>query len=102
MHYTEEKVLVNPLRRDLPTRTFNKGARPGVTGPVLEDKRYHKDLEVTDFERKLTIAAVVQLAVMINTQLYSLNAKYSEQSSGGPIGLRTKIVMNAWEARRSS
>ena len=55
-----------------------------------EDKWDHKDLEDTDFQRKLTIAAVVQVALvdMMNTQLYTFNAKYSKQSSGGPIGLR--------------
>ena len=88
MHYTKEEVLVKPLRSVLPTRTFNKGARPGVTGTMKDDKWDHKDLEVTDFKRKLTIAAVVQVAVMMNTQLYTFNAKYSKQSSGGPIGLR--------------
>ena len=71
-----------------------------------EDKWDHKDLEVTDFKRKLTIASVVQaaLVVMMNTQLYIYNAKYSKQSSGGPIDVRAtcvcaRIVMNAWEAR---
>ena len=29
MRYTKEEVLVNPLRRFLPTRTFNKCARLG-------------------------------------------------------------------------
>ena len=34
----------------------------------------HKDLEFTDFKRKLTIAAVVQVALvaMMNIQLYTL------------------------------
>ena len=70
-----------------------------------DDKRDHNDLEVTDFKRKLTITAVVQVAVvvMMNTQLYTFNAKYSNQSFGGPIGLRAtcacaRILMNAWEA----
>ena len=31
MHLATEEALANPLRRVLPTRTFNKGARPGVT-----------------------------------------------------------------------
>ena len=89
MHYTKEEVLVNPLRRVLPTRTFNKGARPGVTGPVEEDKYDHKDLEVTDFKRKLTIAAVVKVAVvvMMNTQLYTFNAKYSNYRPQGDLCL---------------
>ena len=88
MHYTKEEVLVNPFRRVLPTRTFNKSARPGVTGPMEDNKWDHKDLEVTDFKRKLTIGAVVQVAVVMDTQLYTFNAKYSNQSFGGPIGLR--------------
>ena len=105
MHYTKEEVLVNPLRRVLPTRTFNKGAMPGVKGSVGEDKWDHKDLEVTDFSGTGGGGSYDEL----NTKIYTFNAiaKYTKQSSGGPIGLRVncvcaKIVMNPWEAHGSA
>ena len=104
MHLTKEEVLVNPLRRVLPTRITNQGARPGVTGPVDGEKWFHRDLELTEWEQKLVVASVVQVAViiMMNSHIYSFNGKYYQQASGGPIGLRAtcacaRVVMNTWD-----
>ena len=53
---------------------------------MRRNKWDHKDLKITDFKRKLTIAAVAQVAVviMMNTQLYIFNAKYS----GRPVSVQ--------------
>ena len=87
-------------------RSSRKGTIPGVTGLVEDedDKWIHSNLELTNWEEKLVVASVVQVAiiVMMNTHLYSFNGKIFQQTSGGPIGLRAtcacaRVVMNSWD-----
>ena len=95
------------LWRVLPRRTSRGGVRPGVTSsPDNEEHWYFPPMEMTETERRMVVAMVVKVGVLImmNTHVYSWNGESYLQRAGGPIGLRStcavaRVVMNEWDAR---
>ena len=94
------------LRRVLPRRSPNKGARPGITGedPLgpetgSQDQWKFPSLKngLVEVEKRMLIAMVVQKAIMaiFKTHTYLFFNKYFLQMEGGPIGLRSTCCGNA-------
>ena len=105
MNKTDQRT--SPLWRVLPRRTSRGGVRPGVTSsPDNEEHWYFPAVELTDYEKRLVVATVVKIGVlvMMNTHVYTWNGQPYLQKAGGPIGLRStcavaRVVMNEWDAR---
>ena len=86
----------------IPTRRYTKGKRPGVTGegPLGkeeddEDKWVFPNMEPTDHQVKLLLAACLGVAVetVFTLHTYRFGGHIWQQLSGGPIGLRLTAVV---------
>ena len=105
MNKTDQRT--SPLWRVLPRRTSRGGVRPGVTSsPDNEEHWYFPGAELTLNDKRLIIATVVKIGVLImmNTYVYTWNGESFLQKAWGPIGLRStcavaRVVMNDWERR---
>ena len=105
-----QKCRLGPLWRVLPTRSKNKGVRPGDTGTgptravAGEEVQWSfPNIELTDREKRLIVAKVMHTAVLtlFRTHTYNFGGKFYLQQQGGPIGLRStcciaRIVMLWW------
>ena len=105
MNKTDQRTSL--LWRVLPRRTSRGGVRPGVTSyPNNEEHWYFPGAELTLNEKRLIIATVVKIGVLImmNTHVYTWNGESFLQKAGGPIGLRSTcavagVVRNKWDWR---
>ena len=113
LNSSEEECRSGPLKRVLPKRRFVNGTRPGVTGagPMGAESGDQiqwkfRNMELTEFEKKLIIAKVMMIAVktLFKSHVYSFAGKYFLQKVGGPIGLRStcavaRLVMLWWDTK---
>ena len=113
LNWTAKQCKMSGLARVLPRRAKVTGTRPGMTGEVPlgpdpggkeDDQWVFPKVCLTDLEKKMIIATVVQIGVvvMFNTHIYQFNQNYYLQKRGGPIGLRAtcavaRVCMLHWD-----
>ena len=111
---SEQECRLGPLRRVLPTRRYDHGTRPGISGedplgPEVgsQDQWKFPNLKrkpLTEQEKKMVVAEVLRKSVLaiFKTHTYRFAEKFYLQRKGGPIGLRStcciaRIVMVWWD-----
>ena len=58
-------------------------------------------MELTEYKKRLIVATVVKISVLVNTHVYTWNGETYLQKAGGPIMLRstcavTRVVNDHW------